>query len=105
MSDLKEYIEERVTKDRAFAEGMEEGYRKFRAECLGEALRALRKEASLTQEDIAVLMKTKKSNVSRLENKTFDTKLSTVSNYCAAMNCVAELVIRSKDGNEVRLSL
>lgn len=43
MSDLKDYTEERMAKDSAFAEGLEEGYRKFRAECLGEALRAFRR--------------------------------------------------------------
>ncbi len=46
----------------------------------------IRKEAGLTQEQIAEILKTKKSNISRLENvnSTISPKLSTIEEYAKA---------------------
>jgi predicted XRE-type DNA-binding protein len=53
---------------------------------LRKQLLALRKKAGLTQEQIAEIMHTKKSNISRLEsvNTTFSPKLSTIEEYVKA---------------------
>ncbi|MEA3522836.1 MAG: helix-turn-helix transcriptional regulator [Campylobacterota bacterium] len=46
----------------------------------------MRKEANLTQEDIAKIMHTKRSNISRLESFTYESspKLSTLMAYAEA---------------------
>ena len=48
---------------------------------------ALRKKAGLTQEELATLLHTKKSNISRLENIETDNspRLSTIKEYAAAV--------------------
>lgn len=54
---------------------------------LRRKLLALRQEAGLTQEQVADLLNTKKSNISRLEsvNSSISPKLSTISDYAEAM--------------------
>lgn len=53
---------------------------------LRRKLITLRKEAGLTQEDLATIMHTKKSNISRLENvnSNISPKLSTIEAYAKA---------------------
>ena len=58
---------------------------------LRRKLVALRQSAGLTQEEAASRLKTKKSNISRLEsvNSEISPKLSTISDYAEAMGyCV-----------------
>ncbi len=52
-----------------------------------KTLIALRKKAGLTQEELATLLHTKKSNISRLENIETDNspRLSTLKEYAAAV--------------------
>ncbi len=54
---------------------------------LRKNLIALRKEAGLTQEEVADLLHTQKSNISRLENVNSKTspKLSTIEDYAKAI--------------------
>jgi len=54
---------------------------------LRKQLIALRKEAGLTQEDLAERLHTKKSNISRLEsaNSKSSPRLSTIEEYAHAM--------------------
>ena len=54
---------------------------------LRKQLIALRKEAGMTQEELAELLHTKKSNISRLENvnSTSSPRLSTIEEYAQAM--------------------
>lgn len=54
---------------------------------LRKQLIALRKEAGLTQEDLAEKLHTKKSNISRLEsvNSKISPRLSTIEEYAHAM--------------------
>jgi DNA-binding XRE family transcriptional regulator len=54
---------------------------------LRKQLIALRKEAGLTQEDLAEKLHTKKSNISRLEsaNSKSSPRLSTIEEYAHAM--------------------
>lgn len=63
---------------------------------------ALRQEAGFTQEQIAEILQTRKSNISRLEsvNSNISPKLSTLTDYAAAMGY--KLKIEFVRDNEVR---
>ncbi len=78
MSDLDKYIKKRKEKDLEFAKNFDTGYEEFK---IGEILKQARIEAGLTQEDIATILKTKKSAISRIENHAKDIKLSTLENF------------------------
>ncbi len=82
MSDLKQYINQRKTKDKKFAEGYEEGYEQFK---IGIMLRRARESAGLTQEELALKLKTRKTAISRIENHAEDIKLSTLKRFAAAL--------------------
>ena len=82
MDDLDAFIEERKAEDPEFARGFELGYQKFK---LGVLLRQAREEAGLTQEQVAQLMQTKKSVISRLENHAEDIRLSTLDRFATAL--------------------
>ena len=82
MDDLDAFIEERKAGDPEFAKGFELGYQKFK---LGVLLRQAREEAGLTQEQVAQLMQTKKSVISRLENHAEDIRLSTLDRFATAL--------------------
>ncbi len=80
MSDLKRYISKRKVHDSAFAENYESGYDELK---IGATLQSLRKDAGLTQEDMANKLKTKKSAISRIENHAEDIRLSTLFKMAA----------------------
>lgn len=82
MDDLDAFIEERKAGDPEFAKGFELGYQKFK---LGVLLRQAREEAGLTQDQVAQLMQTKKSVISRLENHAEDIRLSTLDRFATAL--------------------
>ena len=82
MSDLKEYVQGRKTRDKAFAYNYEAGYEEFR---IGALLRQAREDAGLTQEELAGKLKTKKTAVSRIENHAEDIKLSTLEKVALAL--------------------
>jgi ribosome-binding protein aMBF1 (putative translation factor) len=82
MSDLKKYIGERKERDKKFAEGFEEGYEQFK---VGVMLRQARESAGLTQEELALRLKTKKSAISRIENHAEDIKLSTLERVACVL--------------------
>ncbi len=56
MSDLKQYIAKRKKTDKEFAEDYEEGYEQFK---IGVIIRQARESAGLTQEELALRLKTK----------------------------------------------
>jgi len=60
---------------------------------LRKSLIALRKEAGLTQENLAEILHTKKSNISRLENvnSKVSPKLSTIEEYAKAVGYKVEI--------------
>ncbi len=60
---------------------------------LRKKLIRLRKEAGLTQEEMAKLLHTKKSNISRLENANskISPKLSTIESYAKAIGYYLEV--------------
>lgn len=82
MSDLEKYIEERKAKDKEFKEGFDSGYNDFK---IGVLLKMAREEASLTQEELANIIQTKKTAISRIENHADDIKLSTLKRFADAL--------------------
>lgn len=82
MSDLKKYINKRKEEDLEFAKSFDTGYQEFK---IGEILKQARLDAGLTQEDLAIMLKTKKSAISRIENHAKDIKLSTLENFAQSI--------------------
>mgnify|MGYP001581409531 CR=1 FL=1 len=82
MSDVKRYIQKRAERDVEFAENYEVGYADFK---IGVILRQAREEAGLTQEELARKLKTKKTAISRIENRAEDIKLSTLEKVALAL--------------------
>lgn len=82
MDDLDKYIEGRKKKSPGFAKTFDKGYEQFK---IGVLLRQARLEAGLTQEDVAAMLNTKKSAISRIENHAEDIRLSTLVNYAQAV--------------------
>ena len=82
MSDLKQYVEKRKTRDLEFAENYDAGYLEFK---IGVLLRQAREEAGLTQEDVAQKLNTKRATISRIENHAEDVKLSTLGKYAKVL--------------------
>ncbi len=82
MDDLEKYISKRKKNSPAFAENFEKGYETFK---IGLLLRKARKEAGITQEELALKLRTKKSAISRIENHSEDIRLSTLKNYVEAL--------------------
>jgi HTH-type transcriptional regulator / antitoxin HipB len=90
MSDLKKYIAKRKKTDPAFAESFEEGYEQFK---IGVVLRQARESAGLTQEELAIRLKTQKTAISRIENHAEDIKLSTLDRVAKALGKRLEVSI------------
>lgn len=82
MSDIQKYIKERKKRDKKFADGFDKGYRDFK---IGVLLRQAREDAGYTQEEIAKMLHTQKSAVSRIENHAEDIRLSTLEKFAAAL--------------------
>ncbi len=91
MSDVERYIARRKKTDPGFAEGFEEGYKEFE---IGVLLRQARVEAGFTQEQLAQLMHTKKTAISRLENRSGDIKLSTLRKAAKALGKELEVNLK-----------
>jgi len=91
MSDVEKYIARRKKTNPVFAEGFEEGYKEFE---IGVLLRLAREEAGLTQEELAKRMRTKKTAISRLENRAGDIKLSTLRKAAKALGKGLELKLK-----------
>lgn len=82
MDDLEKYIDKRKKKNSEVAEHFEKGYETFK---IGLLLRQARKEAGITQEELAIKLRTKKSAISRIENHSENIRLSTLKNYVEAL--------------------
>ncbi len=91
MSDVEKYIAERKKADPEFAKEFEEGYREFE---IGVLLRQAREEAGMTQEQLATLIQTKKTAISRLENHAEDIKLSTLNKVATALGKRLEVSLK-----------
>ena len=82
MDDLDKYIERRRKLSPKFAKNFDKGYEQFK---IGVLLKQARLEAGLTQEQVANILNTKKSAISRIENHAEDIRLSTLANYAKAV--------------------
>ena len=82
MDDLNKYIEERKKKSPKFKNNFDKGYEQFK---IGILLKQARLEAGFTQEQVAKILRTKKSAISRIENHAEDIRLSTLVNYAQAL--------------------
>jgi DNA-binding XRE family transcriptional regulator len=82
MDDLDKYIEVRKKKSPSFGKNFEKGYEQFK---IGVLLKQARLDAGLTQEEVASILNTKKSAISRIENHAEDIRLSTLVNYAQAV--------------------
>ena len=82
MSDLKKYVSQREAQDASFARGYGKGYIAFK---FGVLLKAARKEAGYTQQELADKLSTQKSAISRIENSSEDVKLSTLERFASAL--------------------
>jgi DNA-binding XRE family transcriptional regulator len=91
MNDLDLYIKKRKKTDPDFAKGFDEGYREFK---IGVILRQARKEAGLTQEELADRVGTRKTAISRMENHAEDIKLSTIQKVAKALGKNLEISLR-----------
>lgn len=87
---LKKYVAERKKRDKAFAEGYEEGYEQFK---IGVVLKQAREKAGLTQEELAHRLRTKKTAISRIENHAEAIKLSTLEKVANALGKRLEVKI------------
>ena len=90
MSDLEKYISKRKKRDPEFAKGFEEGYKEFK---IGILLKQAREEAGLTQEQLAKMINTKKTAISRIENHAEDIKLSTIQKVANALGKNLEIML------------
>lgn len=88
MSDLQKYIEDRKRRDPEFAREFDAGYEDFK---IGVMLKEARLEADLTQEELAAILGTKKTAISRIENHAGDIKLSTLTRTARA--CGKRLIV------------
>ena len=91
MSEVERYIAQRKKMNPDFAEGFEEGYREFE---IGVLLRQAREDAGMTQEQLAALIRTKKTAISRLENHAEDIKLSTLNKVARALGKQLEVSLK-----------
>ena len=91
MSDLKKYINKRKKSDSKFAKDYDAGYSNFK---IGVMLRQAREEAGLTQEDVASMLRTKKSAISRLENHAEDIRLSTLEKFAYAIGKELKIYVK-----------
>jgi HTH-type transcriptional regulator / antitoxin HipB len=82
MDDLDKYIETRKNNSPNFIKNFEEGYEQFK---IGVLLKQARLEAGFTQQEVANILNTKKSAISRIENHAEDIRLSTLVNYAHAV--------------------
>ena len=82
MDDLDKYIETRKKQSPQFAKIFDKGYEQFK---IGVLLKQARLQAGLTQEEVATILNTKKSAISRIENHAEDIRLSTLVNYAQAV--------------------
>ena len=90
MSELKKYVNDRKERDPEFAENYDEGYENFK---IGATLKKARLEKGFTQEQLAKLLHTKKTAISRIENHAEDIRLSTLEKYAKALDKEVKIVI------------
>ena len=82
MDDLEKYVEKRKKRSKSFARSFEIGYHEFK---IGAMLKLAREDSGFTQDEVAKLLHTKKTAISRIENHAEDIKLSTIERFMHAI--------------------
>ena len=82
MDDFTKYINRRRAADPEFDANYDKGYEEFK---VGAMIKIARKEAGLTQDQLAEKLHTKKSSISRLENHAESVRLSTLERAAEAL--------------------
>ncbi|MBN1602715.1 MAG: helix-turn-helix transcriptional regulator [Chitinispirillaceae bacterium] len=90
MSDLKKYIANRKKKDPVFEKNYESGFSHFK---IGVLLKQAREASGRTQEEVAQILGTQKSAVSRIENHAEDIRLSTLEKFAKSVGRKLEVRI------------
>jgi len=91
MSDLKQYVIARKRRDTEFAKDYEQGYTEFK---IGALIRDAREQSGMTQEQVAKKLHTKKTAISRLEQRATDVRLSTLFRLAAVFGKELQVKIR-----------
>lgn len=96
MSDGKQYVQKRLARDPEFAENYEIGVADFK---IGVILRHAREAAGLTQDEVAKLLRTQKSAISRIENHADDVRLSTIRRYAEAVSAAIHIKLTNSQSD------
>ena len=80
--DLDRSIRRWKKKNRGLAVSFDDGYKSFK---IGALLKQAREDAGLSQAELAEMVKTKRTAISRLENHAQDVKLSTIEKVARAL--------------------
>jgi HTH-type transcriptional regulator / antitoxin HipB len=91
MSDLQTYIKKRKKTDIEYSREFDEGYKNFK---IGTILKEARLKKGFTQEQLAEILKTKKTAISRIENHAEDMRLSTIENVVHALGMEMKILIQ-----------
>jgi ribosome-binding protein aMBF1 (putative translation factor) len=81
-SDLDRSIEKWKKKNPELAVTFDDGYESFK---VGVLLKQAREDAGLSQTELAEMINTKRTAISRLENHAMDVKLSTIDKVARAL--------------------
>lgn len=85
---MERYIQKRAKTNPEFWSGYQERYEDFK---VGLMLKMARKEAKMTQAQVAAKMGTTTSVISRLENRAADMKVTTMFRYLTAVGKKIEI--------------
>ncbi len=82
MSDFQKYKAQRARNNPEFWDGYPDRFESFK---IGALLKEARRNAGLTQAQIAAKLNTTKSVISRMENHAKDIRLSTLEKFASAL--------------------
>jgi transcriptional regulator with XRE-family HTH domain len=98
MTFIKKFISEQILADPVF----EELYKKAKLEeKIALDLIQLRKEAKLSQADLAEKLNTKQSAISRIENAESSITLANLIKYADALGVEVDVIFKKKDNQDL----
>jgi HTH-type transcriptional regulator / antitoxin HipB len=95
MDDFDRYLLERDAREPGFAKAFRRESAAFRA---GVMLQVAREAAGMTQQQVADLMGTKKSAISRIEHNAGGIRLSTLQRYAEAVGHRLVIELQQEEG-------
>jgi ribosome-binding protein aMBF1 (putative translation factor) len=90
MSDFQKYKARRIKKNPEFWKDYQERFESFK---IGVLLKEARRNAGLTQAQIAKKLNTTRSVISRMENHSKDIRLSTLERFASALGKKIHIVL------------